>query len=152
MGQSIEFESTLAVQWKEVTVTNERWLRWATARHFREKGFRVNMKPVKVGNAAIDGEVTGERWKMALEIKSGHDEPPALLRDIGFVRFGTCMTSNEQLANRNLEKGFIQMNRKTIYAPRINCGRKLTAAHSIRGSVCSAILSSERQVWSTAGS
>ena len=55
-------------------MTNERWLRWAIARHFRRKGFRVNMKPVKVGNAAIDGEVTGALWKMALEIKSGHDD------------------------------------------------------------------------------
>jgi hypothetical protein len=32
------------------------------------------MKPVKVGNAAIGGEVIGTRWKIALEIKSGHDD------------------------------------------------------------------------------
>jgi hypothetical protein len=38
------------------------------------------MKPVKVGNAAIDGEVTGEHWKMALEIKSGHDD---VIRGLG---------------------------------------------------------------------
>lgn len=61
-------------------MTNERWLRWAIARHFRQKGFKVNMKPVKVGNAAIDGEVTGELWKMALEIKSGHDD---VIRGLG---------------------------------------------------------------------
>lgn len=61
-------------------MTNERWLRWAIARHFRQKGFKVNMKPVKVGNAAIDGEVTGEGWKMALEIKSGHDD---VIRGLG---------------------------------------------------------------------
>jgi hypothetical protein len=36
---------------------NEKWLRWAVARHFRQKGFKVSMKHVKVGNAAIDGEV-----------------------------------------------------------------------------------------------
>jgi hypothetical protein len=59
---------------EKVTMTNERWLRWAIARHFRQKGFEVNMKPVKVGNASIDGEVAGEHWKMALEIKSGHDD------------------------------------------------------------------------------
>ena len=41
-------------------MTNEKWLKWAIARHFRQKGFKVKMKPVKVGNAAIDGEVTGE--------------------------------------------------------------------------------------------
>ena len=55
-------------------MTNESWLRWAVARHFRQEGFKVNMKPVKVGNAAIDGEVIGGHWKMALEIKSGHDD------------------------------------------------------------------------------
>jgi hypothetical protein len=38
------------------------------------------MKPVKVGNAAIDGEVTGEGWKLALEIKSGHD---GVIRGLG---------------------------------------------------------------------
>ncbi len=38
------------------------------------------MKPVKVGNAAIDGEVTGALWKMALEIKSGHDD---VIRGLG---------------------------------------------------------------------
>jgi hypothetical protein len=55
-------------------LTNEHWLRWAITKHFREKGYRTNMKPVKVGNAAIDGEVIGEHWKLALEIKSGHDD------------------------------------------------------------------------------
>jgi hypothetical protein len=40
------------------------------------------MKPVKVGNAAIDGEVTGENWKMALEIKSGHDD---VVRGLGQI-------------------------------------------------------------------
>jgi hypothetical protein len=38
------------------------------------------MKPVKVGNAAIDGEVVGARWKIALEIKSGHDD---VIRGLG---------------------------------------------------------------------
>ncbi len=38
------------------------------------------MKPVRVGNAAIDGEVTGDHWKMALEIKSGHDD---VIRGLG---------------------------------------------------------------------
>ncbi len=61
-------------------MTNERWLRWAIARHFRQKGFKVSMKPVKVGNAAIDGEVTGEHWRLALEIKSGHDD---VIRGLG---------------------------------------------------------------------
>jgi hypothetical protein len=55
-------------------LTNERWLRWAIARHFRQKGYKVNMKPVKVGNVAIDGEVLGKSWRMALEIKTAHDD------------------------------------------------------------------------------
>jgi hypothetical protein len=38
------------------------------------------MKSIKVGNASIDGEVTGEGWKMALEIKSGHDD---VIRGLG---------------------------------------------------------------------
>ena len=32
------------------------------------------MQGVRVGNAIVDGEVIGEHWKMALEIKSGHDD------------------------------------------------------------------------------
>jgi sulfatase maturation enzyme AslB (radical SAM superfamily) len=61
-------------------MTNERWLRWAIARHFRQKGYIVNMKGVRVGNAIIDGEVIGDKWRMALEIKSGHDDA---IRGIG---------------------------------------------------------------------
>jgi hypothetical protein len=61
-------------------LTNERWLRWAIARHFKQKGFKVKMKPVKVGNAAIDGEVIGVRWKMAVETKSTHDD---VIRGLG---------------------------------------------------------------------
>jgi hypothetical protein len=38
------------------------------------------MRSIKVGNASIDGEVTGEGWKMALEIKSGHDD---VIRGLG---------------------------------------------------------------------
>jgi hypothetical protein len=61
-------------------VTNEKWLKWAIARHFRQKGFRVNMNGVRVGNAIIDGEVTGENWKIALEIKSTSDD---IVRGVG---------------------------------------------------------------------
>jgi hypothetical protein len=61
-------------------LTNERWLRWAIGRHFRQKGYKVNMKPVKVGNAAIDGEVLGKAWRMALEIKTAHDD---VIRGVG---------------------------------------------------------------------
>jgi hypothetical protein len=35
---------------------------------------------VKVGNAAIDGVVQGHGWRMALEIKSTHDD---IVRGLG---------------------------------------------------------------------
>jgi hypothetical protein len=38
------------------------------------------MTAVKVGNAAIDGVVEGKGWKMALEIKSTHDD---IVRGLG---------------------------------------------------------------------
>ena len=38
------------------------------------------MRPLKVGNALIDGEVVGQGWKMALEIKSTKDD---VIRGIG---------------------------------------------------------------------
>ena len=61
-------------------MTNEKWLKWAAVRHFRQKGFRVSMHGVRVGNAIVDGEVVGEHWRMALEIKSGHDD---VIRGLG---------------------------------------------------------------------
>ena len=38
------------------------------------------MDSVRVGNAIVDGEVVGEKWRMALEIKSGHDD---VIRGLG---------------------------------------------------------------------
>lgn len=38
------------------------------------------MNGVKLGNAVIDGEVVGNQWRMALEIKSGHDD---VIRGLG---------------------------------------------------------------------
>jgi hypothetical protein len=61
-------------------MTNEKWLRWAVAKHFRDRGFRVNMKGVKTGNAIVDGEVLGKNWKLALEVKSSHDD---VIRGLG---------------------------------------------------------------------
>ena len=54
-------------------MTNERWLRWVITKHFRDRGFYVNMKGVRVGNATVDGEVVGNNWKLALEIKRFED-------------------------------------------------------------------------------
>ena len=51
-------------------MTNEHCLRWAISKHLRDRGSRLDMKGVKLGNAVIDGEVVGNQWRMALEIKS----------------------------------------------------------------------------------
>jgi hypothetical protein len=55
-------------------VTNLRWLKWAAAKHFRDKGLLVSMRSIKLGNVAIDGEVEGKGWKMALELKTPRDD------------------------------------------------------------------------------
>jgi hypothetical protein len=61
-------------------MTNERWLRWAISKHFRSRGFQVNLKGARVGQAVVDGEVLGKGWRMAVEIKSGHDD---VIRGLG---------------------------------------------------------------------
>jgi hypothetical protein len=55
-------------------MTNLRWLKWATAKHFRERKLQVRMESIKLGNVAIDGEVEGPGWKMALELKTPGDD------------------------------------------------------------------------------
>lgn len=55
-------------------------MRWAVGKHFREQGFQVNMTGARAGNAVLDGEVIGKSWRMAIEIKSSHDDP---IRGIG---------------------------------------------------------------------
>jgi len=57
-----------------VNVTNLRWLKWAIGRHFRQKGLKVHLASIRLGNVAIDGEVQGKGWKMALEIKTPRDD------------------------------------------------------------------------------
>jgi len=61
-------------------MTNLRWLEWATAKHFRDKGLRVQMRSIRLGNVAIDGEVLGKGWRMALELKTPRDD---ITRGIG---------------------------------------------------------------------
>jgi hypothetical protein len=61
-------------------LTNLRWLKWAIARHFRQKGLKVHLASIRLGNVAIDGEVEGRGWKMALEIKTPGDD---ITRGIG---------------------------------------------------------------------
>jgi hypothetical protein len=59
---------------EEAVLTNLPWLEWAITRHFRSKGLRVKMGSIKLGNVAIDGEVEGKGWKMALELKTPKDD------------------------------------------------------------------------------
>jgi hypothetical protein len=62
-------------------MTNERWLRWAIARYYRSHGFRVSMRPAKVGNAMVDGVAIGpEGERIAIEVKSPRDD---VVRGIG---------------------------------------------------------------------
>lgn len=61
-------------------MTNLRWLKWAVAKHFRERGLEVSLRSIRVGNCMIDGEVVGSAWKMALELKSTGDD---LVRGLG---------------------------------------------------------------------
>jgi hypothetical protein len=61
---------------------NERFLKWAIRRHFRRLGLKVRLARIRLGNTEIDGEVEGQGWKMALEIKSTRDD---LTRGLGQV-------------------------------------------------------------------
>ena len=45
------------------------------------------MTGVRAGNAVVDGQVIGKNWKMALEIKSGHDDA---IRRIGQLVEALC--------------------------------------------------------------
>jgi predicted RecB family endonuclease len=62
-------------------LTNERWLKWAIARYYHSKGYKVSMKPARVGNAMVDGVATGpEGERIAIEVKSSRDD---IVRGIG---------------------------------------------------------------------
>jgi hypothetical protein len=61
---------------------SERFLKWAIRRHFRERGLKVRVARIRLGNTEVDGEVEGPGWKMALEIKTPRDD---LTRGLGQV-------------------------------------------------------------------
>jgi hypothetical protein len=64
-----------------LALTNERWLKWAIARYYRSHGFRVTARPVRAGNAMVDGVAIGpEGERIAIEVKSPRDD---IVRDIG---------------------------------------------------------------------
>jgi len=55
-------------------VTNLRWLNWVITRHYRSQGLEVRLRSIRLGNTAIDGEVIGDGWRMAVEIKTPNDD------------------------------------------------------------------------------
>jgi len=59
---------------------SERFLKWALKRHYKALGYKVRVSRIRLGNTEIDGEVVGEGWKIALEIKSPGDD---LTRGLG---------------------------------------------------------------------
>jgi len=62
-------------------MTNERWLKWAIARYYCWHGYKVSMKPARVGNAMVDGVVIGpEDERIAIEVKSPADD---IVRGVG---------------------------------------------------------------------
>jgi hypothetical protein len=68
-----------SVNWS--AMTNERWLKWVIARYYRSHGFRVSVKPVRVGNAAVDSIAIGpEGERIAIEVKSPRDD---IVRGVG---------------------------------------------------------------------
>jgi len=67
--------------WIVSDLTNERWLKWAVARYYRSVGYKVSMKPARVGNAMVDGVAIGpEHERIAIEVKSPRDD---IVRGIG---------------------------------------------------------------------
>jgi hypothetical protein len=62
-------------------LTNERWLKWAIARHYRSRGHKVGMKPARAGNAMIDGvALSPDGERIAIEVKSPRDD---IIRGVG---------------------------------------------------------------------
>jgi hypothetical protein len=55
-------------------LTNLRWLKWRITRYFRDQGFQVSLRSIKLGNTAIDGEAIGNGIRIALEIKTPRDD------------------------------------------------------------------------------
>jgi len=73
-------------------MTNERWLKWAIARYYRSLNYRVSMKPVRAGNAMMDGIAIGiDGERIAIEVKSPRDD---IIRGIGQCYEAVCAGYN----------------------------------------------------------
>jgi len=63
-----------------LVLTNEAWLKWSIGR-YRSLGYKVSMKPARVGNAMVDGIAIGHVGeRIAIEVKSPRDD---IVRGIG---------------------------------------------------------------------
>ena len=63
-------------------MTNLRWLKWKITKYYRDQGFQVHLRSIKLGNTAIDGEVIGNGYRIALEIKTPRDDVTRGLRQL----------------------------------------------------------------------
>jgi hypothetical protein len=62
-------------------MTNERWPKWAITRYYRSLGYKVSMKPARVGNAFVDGiALSRDGERIAIEVKSPSD---GIIRGVG---------------------------------------------------------------------
>jgi len=76
----------------ETDLTNERWLKWAVGRYYRSRGFKVSMRPVRAGNAMLDGVAMGpEHERIAIEVKSPRDD---IVRGVGQCYEAVCAGYN----------------------------------------------------------
>ena len=82
-------------------MTNIRWLRWIITRYYRQQGYRVRICNIKLGNCAIDGEVIGNGWRMALEIKTPGDD---VTRGIGQLTEALAFGYNKAVLVTTLSK------------------------------------------------
>lgn len=55
-------------------MTNLRWLKWKIIKYFRDQGLQVHMHSIRLDNTAIDGEIIGTGYRIALEIKTPKDD------------------------------------------------------------------------------
>lgn len=55
-------------------MTKLRWLKWKIAKYFRDQDLQINLRHIKLGYTAIDGEVIGNGYRIALEIKTPRDD------------------------------------------------------------------------------
>jgi len=100
-------------------MTNERWLKWAIARHYRSLNYKVSMKPARAGNAIVDGVAVGpEGERIAIEVKSPSDD---IIRGVGQSYEAICAGYNRavlvttlRIAKRLRKRAFQRRNIRLV--------------------------------------